>query len=178
MGALGKAFVGQGSGTKASDGADTKADTATTAEASSEETKKDDADAPVALGQEFTIDDWSVTILSVGEPVAQVGNDFLNAQAKGVFVPVSITASNTGKDASYFSAGQFKLLDDQDREFEYSSEATIYGSGEGSAPIFDKVNPGTTVEGTIYFDVPADANLASLKVEGGFLTKPVIVSLK
>ena len=132
----------------------------------------------MAVGQEFTIDDWSVTIVSVGEPVAQVGNEFLNTQAKGVFVPVTVTAQNVGKEARYFIADNFKLLDDQEREFKYSSEATLYGATDGSAPILDEVNPGTAVEGTLYFDVPADANLTSAKVEGKFFTKAVIVSLK
>ena len=191
LGALGKACSGGGSENAANNSTPAAQDSAASAGAesanaekpspSSEAEKKEpdaEADAQVAVGQEFTIDDWSVTIVSVGEPVAQVGNEFLNTQAKGVFVPVTVTAQNVGKEARYFFADNFKLLDDQEREFKYSSEATLYGATDGSAPILDEVNPGTAVEGTLYFDVPADANLTSAKVEGKFFTKAVIVSLK
>lgn len=52
-------------------------------------------------------------------------------------MPVTVTAQDVGKEARYFFADNSDLLDDQEREFKYSSEATIYGNADGSAPILD-----------------------------------------
>lgn len=129
----------------------------------------------VAIGQPFTIDDWEVTINAVGEPVSEVGNEYLNTKAQGQFVPVTITAKNVGKEATWFFADRFKMLDDQDREFSYSSDATIYGAEEGAVSFMDEINPGNAVTGPIYFDVAADATITSVVVEGGLFTEPVVV---
>lgn len=134
-------------------------------------------DTSVALGQEFTIDDWAVTIVGVGEPVNTIGDEFLSTEAQGQFLPVEISARNVGTEENTFFADSFKLVDDKQREFSYSSDATFYGASEGAVSFLDSINPGNTLAGKLYFDVPTDATVTAVKVEGGWFTEPVSVAI-
>ncbi len=117
-----------------------------------------------------------MTVLEVGAPVTQLGDEYFNTTAKGTFVPIKISVENIGKKAETFWASNFKLIDDQEREFEYSSDAMIYA--KDSASILEEINPGTVLEGALYFDVPADANIVRAKIEGNLLTDAIFVELK
>lgn len=130
-----------------------------------------------AIGDEFAVNDWSITITGVGERTDTIGDEFLNTQAQGVFLPVDLVVTNDGDSASYFFASDFVAVDDQDREFSYSSDATLYGAADGAVSLLDEINPGNSIEGRLYFDVPADAEVIALDINAGFLSDPVRVSL-
>lgn len=139
---------------------------------------EDEAEITAGIGDTVTIDDWSVVVTGVDAPVASVGNDFLNTEAQGEFIPVHITVTNEGKQAEYFFADNFVLVDDQGREFSYSTDATIYGAADGAVSLLDEINPGNTIEGVLYYDAPVGTNIVEMKVSGGLFTAPVTIALQ
>lgn len=133
--------------------------------------------AAASIGQPVEVGDWIVTVVAVGAPVEQVGDQYLNTKAQGSFIPISITAQNAGTGAQLFMASDLVAVDDQGREFEYSSDAAIY-AGDAGAAIFDEVNPGNTLAGDLFYDVPDGATLVSLEVAAGLFAQPVTVALR
>ncbi|EJR37249.1 DUF4352 domain-containing protein [Bacillus mycoides] len=110
------------------------------------------------------------------ESVDSVGGEYLNEKAQGVFKVVEISITNNQKDAITVDANSFKLMDNQDREFTYSTQAqTAYDIGNGGKSDFflKQLNPGLTQTGKIIFDVPADAQGLVLKARGGMMGKEI-----
>lgn len=128
-------------------------------------------------GDEFEVNDWIVMITGVSDRSTSIGDEFFNTQAQGEYIPIDLVVTNGGDSAAYFFAGNFVAVDDQDREFSYSSEATFYGASDGAISILDQINPGNSIEGRLYFDVPSDAKITHLEINAGFLSAPVRVSL-
>ena len=58
----------------------------------------------------------------------------------------------------------FKLVDDQNREYESSAEAVMI---ENSFDVLDSLNPDVTKQGYVVFDVPANRTY-KLQLSGGF----------
>ncbi|MFE6708251.1 DUF4352 domain-containing protein [Bacillus thuringiensis] len=110
------------------------------------------------------------------ESTDSVGGEYLNEKAQGVFKVVEISITNNQKDAITVDANSFKLVDNQDREFKYSTQAqTAYDIGNGGKSDFflKQLNPGLTQSGKIIFDVPADAQGLVLKARGGMMGKEI-----
>ncbi|ARJ20607.1 hypothetical protein B7492_04890 [Bacillus mycoides] len=122
--------------------------------------------------------DSSKVKIAVGsvESIDSVGGEYLKESAQGVFKVVEISITNNQKDAITVDANSFKLMDNQDREFTYSTQAqTAYDIGNGGKSDFflKQLNPGLTQTGKIIFDVPADAQGLVLKARGGMMGKEI-----
>lgn len=129
------------------------------------------------VGESFAVNDWAITVNGVGERTATIGDEFMNTEAQGEFLPVDLSVANEGDSASTFFASDFVAVDDEGREFNYSSDATIYGASDGAVSLLDEINPGNSIEGTIYFDVPEGTNVVAIDTNAGFLSDPVRVNL-
>lgn len=103
------------------------------------------------------------------------------AKAQGIFRIVSISLTNNQKDAITIDSNYFKLFDDQDREFSYSSEAQIAmmpsTSGKQDSFFPKKIDPGMTIDLQIVFDVPKDAKISGLKAAGGITVTQITSKL-
>ncbi|PEU86237.1 glycerophosphodiester phosphodiesterase [Bacillus cereus] len=110
------------------------------------------------------------------ESIDSVGGEYLKEKAQGVFKVVEITITNNQKDAITIDANSFKLVDNQDREFKYSTQAQTafdIGNGGGSDFFLKQLNPGLSQTGKIIFDVPTDAQGLVLKARGGMMGKEI-----
>ncbi|MEK4894215.1 DUF4352 domain-containing protein [Bacillus sp. FSL M7-0996] len=110
------------------------------------------------------------------ESIDSVGGEYLKEKSQGVFKVVEISITNNQKDAITVDANSFKLMDNQDREFTYSTQAqTAYDIGNGGKSDFflKQLNPGLSQTGKIIFDVPADAQGLVLKARGGMTGKEI-----
>ncbi|MEN1939182.1 DUF4352 domain-containing protein, partial [Paenibacillus sp. 102] len=110
------------------------------------------------------------------ETLESVGNEITNEKAQGVFKVVEISITNNQKDAITVDANSFKLVDSQDREFKYSTQAqTAYDISNGGKLDFflKQLNPGLTQTGKIIYDVPKDAQGLVLKARGGMMGKEI-----
>ena len=160
------------------EGAETDDSSGDESEASDEEEADEGSEeAEVAsLGEPVAVGDWEITVSSVGERTAQVGDEFLSTDAQGEFLPVEVSLTNNGSSAESFFASDFVVIDTDDREFSYSSDASMY-SGEAGLSILDEVNPGNTLSGYLYFDVAETADIQKVHIDDGWFSDPIEVNL-
>lgn len=105
------------------------------------------------------------------EQAQSVGNQYINHDASGVYEIISLTLRNNDKESRYADSNMFKLIDDQDRSFVVSTEATSAYSiaNNNQYDLFLKqVNPGLEIGGVLIFDIPKDAKGLKLETSGGF----------
>lgn len=98
-----------------------------------------------------------------------------------MFKVVEVTVTNNQKDAITVDANSFKLVDNKDREFTYSTQAqTAFDVGNGGQSDFflKQLNPGLSQTGKIIFDVPADAQGLVLKARGGMTGKEITLKVE
>jgi len=104
-------------------------------------------------------------------------NQYSTIKAQGVFKIVKVTITNNQKDAITVTSANFKLIDDQNRQFDDSSQAQLAmeSSTKDKRKSFflQKVNPGLTVTGYIAYDVPKDAKNFILEASGGITGKKI-----
>ncbi|MDA1647552.1 MULTISPECIES: DUF4352 domain-containing protein [unclassified Bacillus cereus group] len=145
----------------------------TQAPAAREEAKKEEPKKE--LSKEGESSKVKIAVGSV-ESTDSVGGEYLKEKAQGVFKVVEITITNNQKDAITVDANSFKLVDNKDREFTYSTQAqTAFDVGNGGSSDFflKQLNPGLSQTGKIIYDVPADAQGLVLKARGGMMGKEI-----
>lgn len=93
----------------------------------------------------------------------------------GQFVLVTLNVSNTSNDAVDFPGWEQQLIDDQGRTHDTSNAITYLDD----AFSFDTINPGLSKDGTLLFDIPADAEATALLLNSElFGGNPVELSLR
>lgn len=145
-------------------------------EASDEEDEGSEEAEVASLGEPVAVGDWEITVSSVGERTAQVGDEFLSTDAQGEFLPVEVSLTNNGSSAESFFASDFVVIDADGREFSYSSDASLY-SGDAGLSILDEVNPGNALSGYLYFDVAETADIQKVHINDGWFADPIEVNL-
>jgi hypothetical protein len=89
-------------------------------------------------------------------------NEYLDTRPDASFLLIDLTVRNDDKKPRTIPL--FKLLDENDKEYETTSKAWAV---DGSIGVLDSLNPGVSKQGSIVFDVPRD-HIYKLKVSGGF----------
>ncbi|PIY81790.1 hypothetical protein COY00_03920 [Candidatus Pacearchaeota archaeon CG_4_10_14_0_2_um_filter_35_33] len=120
-----------------------------------------------AIGDSIDAGDfiWKVTGVSTTSEIGQdIAGTFFGEKADGLFVILDVEVENTANTAKYLTDSYIKLVDSQGREFSSNSVAAIYLKPEGSALIFEEVNPGITKKGKIVYDVPPNVNTFTVKI--------------
>ncbi len=108
---------------------------------------------------------WKITKVSTTKEIGQdIMGSFFGEKADGVFVILDVEVENTANSAKYLMDSYLKLVDNQNREFSPNSAAVIYLKPEGSALMFEQVNPGIIKKGKIVFDVPESVKNFNLKI--------------
>ncbi|MFI6534202.1 DUF4352 domain-containing protein [Nonomuraea sp. NPDC050547] len=105
----------------------------------------------------------------------QVGGEFLNKDAQGVFLLVHVTVKNVSDEAQAFSGSAQKLFDGKGAEYEASSEAAIYL--QDSKSLYEKINPGNSVKGVVLFDIPKTVKPASIELHDSMFSGGIKVRL-
>ncbi|RLP75489.1 DUF4352 domain-containing protein [Mycetocola tolaasinivorans] len=116
-----------------------------------------------AIGTPVTAGSMEFTVTGVEEAGASVGGQYLSATAQGRFVRVALSVKNVGNNPETFLVNYLKVEDSQGRSFNADSSATIYDTASADTWI-SEINPGNAVTGSVIFDLPADAELATLTV--------------
>lgn len=117
--------------------------------------------------------EFTVTAVETGVP--EVGDEFLREEAQGQFVLVHLTVANIGDEAQMLDGSNQTLVDTEGREHSANSSAAIYL--EDSDTFLNDINPGNSVEGTVVFDIPADAVPATVELHDSMFSGGVTVSL-
>ena len=105
-----------------------------------------------------------------------VGEEFFEEEAQGQFCFLDVRVQNIGDRRQFLSADDQKLLDAQGTQYSPSSVATFALDPQGST-LFEDINPGNAVEGTIVFDVPQGAQITRAELHDSVFSGGVVVNL-
>ena len=118
--------------------------------------------------------EFVVTGMKCGiDAVGQAGFD---TKAQGEFCRVSMKITNIGDEAQSMFADNQLAFDAKDRKFSADTEASIYD--DQSQILFEEINPGNTVEGRVYFDVPKGTELVRMELHDSMFSGGVEVVLQ
>jgi len=96
-----------------------------------------------------------------------VASDSLYEEADGIFMIISLTIKNNGKDEVFLSGNSFKIKDSQGRIYKTDITAGVYLSTMGFDPfVFKTLGAGLQTSGEIVFDVPEDDTGLILEITG------------
>ncbi|QIM22968.1 DUF4352 domain-containing protein [Phycicoccus sp. HDW14] len=107
--------------------------------------------------------------------IKSVGNQYLGTKAQGQFCRVDMSITNIGDEAQTMFADNQTAFDTKGRKFSADSEASIYD--DKSEVLFEEINPGNTVKGRVYFDVPKGVKLAKVELHDSLFSGGVEVAL-
>lgn len=134
-----------------------------------------DPEAPAlpALGDPVVVDDleFTLTKFKCGVTVKDITDSKLKPQ--GQFCKVSVAVKNVGKSEEHLFDEAVKLLGDDENEFSPSSDTFFVKN----ALSWETINPGNTVKGVVYFDIPKDVEPKVAAVGGGLFSEPAEVAL-
>ena len=125
-----------------------------------------------SIGDEIQAGDfkWKITKFSTTTEIGQeIAGTFLGERADGIFIIIDVEIENTGKSAKYLTDSYLKLIDEKNREFSPNSVAAIYLKPQGSALMFEQINPGIIKKGKIVFDVPQGIKVANLRISSNLI---------
>ncbi len=119
---------------------------------------------------EFTVKSFKCGEATVGS------NPYLQKTAQGQFCALSLTVKNIANEKQTLFSTNQNLLNG---ETKYSADdtATMYATNDSSSWMSD-INPGNSVEGKIYFDVPKDANPTLAELHDSSMSGGVKVNLQ
>ncbi len=132
-------------------------------------------DAP-AIGDAVRDGKFEFVVTDIEAGLESVGAEFLSEEAQGQFVLVHTTVSNIGDEGQTLYDGDQLLMDTEGRQHSANSMAGLVI--EKNDTFFNEINPGNTVEGVIVFDIPTDAEPASLELHDSGFSGGVTVSLE
>ncbi|WP_147305802.1 DUF4190 domain-containing protein [Subtercola boreus] len=115
----------------------------------------------------------AITVSAVTCGLASVGDGAFSTAAQGEFCAVDLTATNQSGDAAAISSSMVKGFIGTS---EYSADSSA-ALGDDTTLIFDNVNPGNSVTGKVYIDVPKGSSLDSIEVDDAFLGASVKFTL-
>ncbi|WP_342353738.1 DUF4352 domain-containing protein [Gordonia zhaorongruii] len=103
-------------------------------------------------------------------------NPYLASEAQGQFVVVAMSVKNIGDEPQSFTPSAQKLQDTDGRTFESDVEAQL--ALESDIPLYDNINPGNTVEIKIVYDMPQNAEPATVELHDSMFSGGASVSLR
>jgi hypothetical protein len=106
------------------------------------------------------VDGLSWKLVERGRSKALSDNPFFINSADGIYLHVYAEVTNNEKEARYVDTSTVKLKDKIGNIYE--SEYLLTSNSLGS---FDKINPGITKKGYIYFDIPENAKIVNVVFE-------------
>ena len=133
--------------------------------------------APKAAGIGSKVRDgkFEFVVRSVKCGIAKVGdNPYLQKKAQGQFCAVTMSVTNIGDEPQSMFADNQYAFDAKGRKLSADSEASIYD--DSSQVLWEEINPGNSVKGKVYFDIPRGAKIAKLELHDSAFSGGVSVA--
>lgn len=126
---------------------------------------------PVRDGKfEFTVTNVESGLTTLGD------NPFLQEEAQGQFVIVTMTVLNTSNEPKGLSPDDQKMFDAQGRKFTADTGAGL--NLDTDVAFWDEINPGNTVTIKVVYDMPAGAVPTSMELHDSMFSGGVEVTLQ
>jgi hypothetical protein len=133
------------------------------------------ADA-VGLNQAAQDGKFEFTVTGVDCSKNTLGADPVATQATGVFCLVNVSVANIGDEAQTLDSTSQYGYDAAGKKYSTDTEAAFYLENGGDT-LFEQLNPGTSVDGVLIFDVPAGTQLTKLELHDSAFSGGVTVNL-
>jgi hypothetical protein len=124
------------------------------------------------VGDRVVVGERAYTITNV-RTASSIGDDFTKKEATGIYVIVTMTIENIGKETGTMSTNDVKIIDSQGRTFE--SDSSAWASLKDNI-LLKQIQPGLPVKGETIFDVPKGIT-CNLQVSEGWGSKKALISL-
>lgn len=119
---------------------------------------------------------FEFTVTSVKCGIAKVGtNEYLEKKAQGQYCAVTMLVANIGDEPQSMFADNQYAYDSKDRKLSADSEASIYD--EKSKVLWEEINPGNSVTGKVYFDLPKAEKISKLELHDSMFSGGVDVKV-
>ena len=106
-----------------------------------------------------------------------VGNSFMREEAQGQYCLMDVSVENHGDEPQMLFSDNQLVFDAKGREF--ANDAMAAMSIDGNDQVWmEEINPGNSVQGTMVFDVPKNAEIVSARLHDSMLSGGVEISLK
>ncbi|AOS64268.1 DUF4352 domain-containing protein [Actinoalloteichus hymeniacidonis] len=135
-----------------------------------------DATAQVGIGSTVRDGSFEFSVREVESGVASIGSDYTESVAQGAYVLVHLTVGNIGDEAQLLADSNQVLIDENGRRFDADTGAAVI-SLRGNDTFLNNINPGNTVEGTLVFDMPVDAQPVAIELHDSPFSGGVTVDL-
>lgn len=120
--------------------------------------------------------EFAFTVTAVTCGIAQVGTDvYLTQKAQGQYCRVSLNVENIGDEAKTMFASNQYLFDTKGRKFSADATANMYD--DSTKLMFEGINPGNSIEGYVFFDVPRGTTVSKLELHDSMLSGGITVRL-
>jgi Protein kinase domain/Domain of unknown function (DUF4352) len=127
------------------------------------------------IGQPVRDGNLQFVVSGVRCGVPQVGTGLIHRTADGQYCLADVRATNVKKDARTLYEPFQKLVDSAGHK--HSADITMRVVLRNQT-IWDKIEPGQQVSGTMVFDIPRDATAAALELHDGIASGGVTVRLR
>jgi hypothetical protein len=142
----------------------------------SEEPKPAKEASAAGIGTPVRDGKFEFTVTDVQTGVKNVGNQYLNQDAQGLFTLVTVRVRNIGDESQMFDGSNVAGADSQGREVSSDSAAGIYANEDTEAFLND-INPGNEVTAVVVFDLPKGEKLVSVDVHDSMFSGGAQISL-
>lgn len=126
------------------------------------------------VGDRVTVGDRAYTITGVKTTPSVGDNEYTKKEATGIYVLVTMTIENTGKESSTMSTNDVKIIDSEGRTFESDTQAW---AALKDNILLKQIQPGLPVTGETVFDVPRGIDATLQVTDGGWTMEPVNITL-
>ena len=135
-------------------------------------------DTAQAVGMNEAVEDgkFEFTVTGVDCSKTSLGSAPVSTDAAGVFCLVNVSVANIGDEAQTLDSTSQYAYDAAGKKYSTDTEAAFYLEGAGET-LFEQLNPGTSVDGVLVFDVPAGTTLTKLELHDSMLSGGVTVNL-
>lgn len=176
IGGIAQATGGDSSDKKEATSSSQSSDKASDSAGEGSDSAKEESDDEIVagIGDSVTSGELEIVVSSVGDPVTTIGDEYVNDTAQGEYIPVEVSVTNNGTDSEYVGDSDINLV---------AGEST-YSSDSGAimylddAFLFEEINPGNTLSGTLVFDVPEGTDIDSVTFSGGIFSKDAVIEVK
>jgi hypothetical protein len=122
------------------------------------------AQAPSArLGEPVRDGEFEFTVTKTKCGQTTVGDEPFVERAQGEFCLVNLTVKNVGTKAQTLDGSSQKAIGADGHTYESSPTALVAANNDNST-VFNNINPGNEVHGTLVYDVPANTDLTTIEL--------------
>lgn len=139
-------------------------------------TQEEEQEFDGAVGAKVADGQFSFVVSGIECGLKEVGNEFLSQKAQGEYCVLAVKVTNIGDEPQYLFADNQYLYDQKGRKFSADTTASIY-SGQDGDVWMSEINPGNSIKGYIFFDVPKGTKLSHVELHDSAFSLGVTVKL-